>query len=35
MDVVYTIEQAVTGSAGDYQDVPQEPIIIEKVSVID
>jgi peptidyl-prolyl cis-trans isomerase B (cyclophilin B) len=35
MDVVYTIEQTATGSTGDYQDVPQEPIIIEKVSVID
>lgn len=35
MDVVYTIEQAATGHSGEFQDVPLEPIIIERVTVID
>lgn len=35
MDVVYTIEQTTTGSSGEFQDVPLEPVIIQKVTVID
>jgi peptidyl-prolyl cis-trans isomerase B (cyclophilin B) len=35
MDVVYTIEQTATGNSGEFQDVPLEPITIEKVTVID
>ncbi len=35
MDVVYTIEQVATGSSADYEDVPLEPVIIEKITVID
>ena len=35
MDVVYTIEQVPTGSAGDHQDVPVEPVVITRVTVID
>lgn len=35
MDVVYTIEQVPTGAAADFQDVPQEPVVITRVTVID
>lgn len=35
MDVVYTIEQSPTTSAGGHQDVPVEPIVITKVTVIE
>ena len=35
MDVVYTIEQTATTSTDDYDDVPEDPIIIEAVTVID
>ena len=35
MDVVYTIEQVPTGTAADLQDVPQEPVVITRVTVID
>jgi peptidyl-prolyl cis-trans isomerase B (cyclophilin B) len=35
MDVVYSIEQVATAPAGDYQDVPVEPVVILKVNVID
>jgi peptidyl-prolyl cis-trans isomerase B (cyclophilin B) len=35
MDVVDAIEQSATGSRGGHQDVPVEPIIIEKVSVVE
>jgi peptidyl-prolyl cis-trans isomerase B (cyclophilin B) len=35
MDVVYTIEQVATVSAGMHQDVPSEPVVIEKVTVLD
>src|SRR5215208_2747896 len=34
MDVVNSIANATTGSRGFYQDVPEEPVIIEKVNVI-
>lgn len=35
MDVVYAIEQAPTGAMGAHQDVPKEPVVIEKVTVVD
>ncbi len=35
MNVVYTIEQVATGSAGMHQDVPREPVMIEKVTVVE
>lgn len=35
MDVVYTIEQVATTSAGGHQDVPAEPVVITKVTVIE
>jgi peptidyl-prolyl cis-trans isomerase B (cyclophilin B) len=35
MDVVYTIEQQATTSVTDYEDVPLEPIIIQRVTVLD
>lgn len=35
MDVVYTIEQAATTSVAGHDDVPQEPIVIESVMVLD
>ncbi len=35
MDVVYTIEQQATTSAAGYDDVPQEPIVIQTVTVLD
>ena len=35
MDVVYTIEQAATTSRDGYDDVPEEPIMIESVMVLD
>jgi peptidyl-prolyl cis-trans isomerase B (cyclophilin B) len=35
MDVVYTIEQQATTSVADYEDVPQEPIVIQRVTVLD
>ena len=35
MDVVYTIEQQMTGTVAGYDDVPVEPIIIEAVIVLD
>ena len=35
MDVVYTIEQQSTTSAAGYDDVPQEPIVIRTVTVLD
>lgn len=35
MDVVYTIEQSITAAVGEHQDLPQEAVIIEKVTVID
>ena len=35
MDVVYTIEQQTTTSVADYEDVPQEPIVIQRVTVLD
>ena len=35
MDVVYTIEQQTTTSASGYDDVPQEPIVIQTVTVLD
>lgn len=35
MDVVYTIEQVPTAPAGEHQNVPREPVVIEKVTVID
>ncbi len=34
MDVVYAIEQTKTGRNGYHQDVPVEPIIINKASII-
>jgi len=35
MDVVYTIEQQATTSVAGYDDVPQEPIVIQAVTVLD
>lgn len=35
MDVVYTIEQAATTNRDGYDDVPEEPIVIESVMVLD
>ncbi len=35
MDVVKSIAGVKTGNVGPYQDVPKEPIIIEKVTVVD
>lgn len=35
MDVVYTIEQAATASVAGHDDVPQEPVLIESVTVLD
>lgn len=35
MNVVYTIEQQLTGTLGDYSDVPKEPVVIQTVTVID
>ncbi len=35
MDVVYTIEQVATNAVGEHLDLPQEAVIIEKVTVID
>jgi peptidyl-prolyl cis-trans isomerase B (cyclophilin B) len=35
MDVVYTIEQQATTSTAGYDDVPQEPIMIESVMILD
>ncbi len=34
-DVVDKIKAVPTGSVGPYQDVPKEPVIIEKVSVVE
>ncbi len=35
MDVVYTVEQQATTNVAGYDDVPQEPIIILNVTVLD
>ncbi|MBE0595986.1 MAG: peptidyl-prolyl cis-trans isomerase [Desulfuromonadales bacterium] len=35
MDVVYTIEQSATTTVGPHQDVPKEPVVIQKVTVLD
>ena len=35
MDVVYTIEQQATTSVDGFDDVPQEPIVIQTVTVLD
>lgn len=35
MDIVYAIEQVATGSAGMHQDVPQQPVMITKVTVVE
>lgn len=35
MDVVYTIEQQATTSVAGFDDVPQEPIVIQAVTVLD
>lgn len=35
MDVVYAIEQQPTTTRDGYQDVPEEPVVIIKVEVID
>jgi peptidyl-prolyl cis-trans isomerase B (cyclophilin B) len=35
MDVVKSIARVKTGNVGPYQDVPKEPIVIEKVTVVD
>jgi len=35
MDVVYTIEQQPTTSVAGYDDVPQEPVVIQSVMVLD
>lgn len=35
MDVVYEIERVATENKGGYENVPEEPVIITKVTVID
>lgn len=35
MNIVYTIEQVATGNKGGHQDVPVEPVIITKVTVVE
>ena len=35
MDVVYNIEQQATTSVAGYDDVPEEPIVIQAVTVLD
>jgi len=35
MDVVYTIEQRPTTTVAGHDDVPKEPVLIDKVTVID
>ena len=35
MDVVYTIEQQATTQIAGYDDVPQQPVVIESVTVLD
>lgn len=35
MDVVDTIRSVPTGNKGGYSDVPNEPVVIEKVTVLD
>jgi peptidyl-prolyl cis-trans isomerase B (cyclophilin B) len=35
MDVVYTIEQQATHSIAGYDDVPQQPVVIQSVMVLD
>ena len=35
MDVVYTIEQVATGTSAGHQDVPEKPVVITAVTVID
>jgi len=35
MNVIYAIEQVATGNKGGHQDVPVEPVVITKVTVIE
>lgn len=35
MDVVFTIEQQATTSLAGYDDVPQQPVVIQAVTVLD
>lgn len=35
MDVVYTIEQRATTQAAGYDDLPRQPVLIEKITVLD
>jgi peptidyl-prolyl cis-trans isomerase B (cyclophilin B) len=35
MDIVYTIEQQMTTSVAGFDDVPQKPIVIQTVTVLD
>lgn len=35
MDVVYEIERVATGSSAGFENVPLEPVVISKVTVID
>lgn len=35
MEVVYRIEQSATEAVGEHQNLPLEPVLIEKVTVID
>lgn len=35
MDLVYTIEQRPTTVVGEHHDVPQDPVVITRVTVID
>lgn len=35
MDVVYEIERVATGSSASFENVPLEPVVINKVTVID
>ncbi len=35
MDIVYTVEQQTTTTVAGFDDVPQEPIVIQTVTVLD
>ncbi len=35
MDVVQSIERVPTGNQGPHQDVPREPVVIEKVTLVE
>jgi peptidyl-prolyl cis-trans isomerase B (cyclophilin B) len=35
MDVIYEIERVATGATAGYENVPLEPVVITKVTVIE